>query len=222
MKVSSDRRGFSLLELMVVVSIVGLVIGVVVACFSGGIRVWESARILTHVEQEMYFGVENVRRDIEKEIPGAEFTKEAEVSIESGAFTTVGRILGRVADNDDLYEAARYVQELRRIKVGVYSVNRLPSDDHINLFELDRFEEGGWEPATFIEDDNEAIWVLYREWYDEIRDMFVLVLNDDELVIVRIEGALDHLLEKVIEDDDFLAGVFGQTRQWDRPPGSTY
>ena len=64
MKVSSDRRGFSLLELMVVVSIVGLVIGVVVACFSGGIRVWESARILTHVEQEMYFGVENVRRDI--------------------------------------------------------------------------------------------------------------------------------------------------------------
>jgi len=58
------RTGFSLLELMVVVAIVGLVVSVVVACFSGGIRVWESARILTHVEQEAYFGVENIRRDI--------------------------------------------------------------------------------------------------------------------------------------------------------------
>jgi len=166
--------------------------------------------------------ISHVRRDIEIEIPGSEFTKEAEVSVESGAFKTVGRILGRVSDNDDLYEAARYVQELRRIKVGVYSVDRLPSDDDINLFELDRFEEEGWEPATFYEDEDEAIWVLYREWYDEIRDMFVLVLNNDELVIVRIEGALDHLLEKVIEDDTFLSGVFGQTHQWDRPPGSTY
>jgi prepilin-type N-terminal cleavage/methylation domain-containing protein len=64
MTARSDRRGFSLLELMVVVAILGLVAGVVVASFSGGLRVWESARVLTHVEQEVYFGVENVRRDI--------------------------------------------------------------------------------------------------------------------------------------------------------------
>ena len=46
--------------------------------------------------------------------------------------------------------------------------------------------------------------------------MYVLVLNDDELVIVRIEGALDHLLEKVVEDDDFVSGVFGQKRHWEK------
>ena len=60
----AKQSGFSLLELMVVLAIVGLITGVVVACFSGGIRVWESARILTSVEQEAYFGVEYFRRDM--------------------------------------------------------------------------------------------------------------------------------------------------------------
>jgi len=61
---SDHKGGFSLLELMVVVSIIGLVTGVVVASFSGGIKVWESARVLTHVEQELYFAVESVRKDL--------------------------------------------------------------------------------------------------------------------------------------------------------------
>jgi Domain of unknown function (DUF4252) len=186
------------------VSVVPVIVIVVATISLGGC--WSSKEIA------------HVRRDIESEIPGAEFRKEAEVTVESGAFFTVGRILGRVADNEDLYEAGRYIQELRRIKVGVYRVEKLPSDDQINMFDLRRFDEGGWAPATFVEQDDEAIWVLYREWYDEIRDMMIIVLNDDELVVVRIEGALDHLLEKIVEDNDFVAGVFGQTRHWDRPP----
>ena len=56
-------RGFSLLELIVVVSIVGVISTVVVASLSAGIRVWESARALTALEQELYFGVELFRRD---------------------------------------------------------------------------------------------------------------------------------------------------------------
>lgn len=65
MNVSRYRsRAFTLIELMVVIAIVGLVAGVVVASFSGGIGVWESASILTHVEREAYFGAESIRRDI--------------------------------------------------------------------------------------------------------------------------------------------------------------
>jgi len=59
-----STRGFSLLELLVVIMIIGLVAGVVAASFSGGIRVWESASLLTRVEQEVYFSVEIMRRDI--------------------------------------------------------------------------------------------------------------------------------------------------------------
>lgn len=159
--------------------------------------------------------IAHVRRDIEAEIPGTRFEKQAEVSFEGGAFTTIGRILGRVSDNDDLYEAGRYIQELRRIKVGVYTIKSLPAKDEINLFSLTRFDKDGWRPATFVSENDEAIWILYREWYDEIRDLMVLVLNENELIIIRIEGALDHLLEKIVEDDNFVSGVFGQMQEWD-------
>jgi type II secretory pathway pseudopilin PulG len=54
---------------MVVISIVGLVSGVVLASFSGGIRVWESASILTHIEQESYFAAESIRRDLASTFP---------------------------------------------------------------------------------------------------------------------------------------------------------
>lgn len=61
---SCQKGGFTLLELMVVVSLIGLVAGVVIASFSGGIRVWESARSLTRVEQDLYFAFESVRKDL--------------------------------------------------------------------------------------------------------------------------------------------------------------
>ena len=65
MKFQEHRNSaFSLIELMVVIAIVGLVAGVVVASFSGGIGVWESASILTQVESEAYFSAENVRHDL--------------------------------------------------------------------------------------------------------------------------------------------------------------
>lgn len=64
MKAGNSRIGFSLIELMVVIAIIGLIAGVVVASFSGGIKVWESASMLTRVEQDVYFSAENIRRDV--------------------------------------------------------------------------------------------------------------------------------------------------------------
>ncbi len=153
----------------------------------------------------------HMKRDIESQFPGIELEKELEFSIESGVFTTLGRILGRVVDDGDVYEATRYMQDLRRVNVGVYKIRRFPKNEPMNLLELSRFDEGGWELATQVRDRDEMIWILYREWYDEVRDMFILVMNNDELVIVRMEGALDHLLEKVISDEMFVANVFGQS-----------
>jgi len=152
----------------------------------------------------------HMRRDIEDQFPGIELEKEVELTVESGIFTSVGRLLGRIADDDDVNEAGRYIQELRRVKIGVYKIRRFPKDEPVNLLELSRFDQDNWELATQVRDRDEMIWVLYREWYGEVRDIFVLVLNDEELVLVRMEGALDHLLEKVIEDELFVANVFGQ------------
>ena len=58
-------------------------------------------------------------------------------------------------------------------------------------------------PSPEHPDEQEIVWVLYREWYDEVRDMFILVLDDEDLIIVRIEGYLNRLLQKIVEDETY-------------------
>ena len=44
------------------------------------------------------------------------------------------------------------------------------------------------------------VWVLYREGYDTVRDLYVLVLSEEELVIASVQGRLDALLQQVVAD----------------------
>jgi len=151
--------------------------------------------------------ISDVRRDIEKEFPGAEFDKEFVISVGPGFFNTVGWLAERV-DDYDARRIADYLSEIRRVKVGVYRTEQLPYEGDLELESLRRFNENGWELAVKVRDDDEMVWVLYREWYDEVRDMFILVLDDENLVIVRVEGYLNRLLEKIVEDETYATRLF--------------
>ncbi len=144
--------------------------------------------------------IAHVRRDIEREFPGAEFDREFVLAVGPSFFNTVGWIAERVNDRESR-RIGEYLAEISRVKVGVYRTERLPLEGTLQLEELSRFRESGWDVAAKVRDDTELVWVLYRERYDSVRDMFILSLSDDELVIVRIEGNLNRLLEKVVEDE---------------------
>lgn len=151
--------------------------------------------------------ISHVRRDIEREFPGAEFDKEFVISVGPGFFNTVGWLAERV-DDYDARRIADYLSEIRRVKVGVYRTEQLPYEGDLELASLRRFNENGWELAVKVRDEDELVWVLYREWYDEVRDMFILVLDDENLVIVRVEGYLNRLLEKIVEDETYATRLF--------------
>lgn len=146
--------------------------------------------------------ISHIRRDIEREFPGAEFEKEFVISIGPGFFDTVGW-LAKLVDDDDVHRIGDYLNEIRRVKVGVYRTEQLPFEGDLELESLQRFSENGWELAVKVQDEQEIVWVLYREWYDEVRDMFILVLDDEDLIIVRIEGYLNRLLQKIVEDETY-------------------
>jgi prepilin-type N-terminal cleavage/methylation domain-containing protein len=59
-----SRKGFTLVELLVVVSISGLVIGVVGASLAAGIRAWQMARTFGTVEAQALVGVRIIKRDV--------------------------------------------------------------------------------------------------------------------------------------------------------------
>ena len=66
-----------------------------------------------------------------------------------------------------------------------------------------RFEsllDEGWEMAIKAREHGESIWVMYRSDDDEIREVYIIVLDPDELVLVKVRGRLDRLFAKVMEE----------------------
>ena len=141
----------------------------------------------------------HLRRDLERAYPDARFDREVVVSLGPPALHALGWIARRVPE-DEAQMAADYLYEVKRIRVGVYKTEVLPPLDDVDLPRLRRFREDGWEVAVKVRERDEMAWVLYRERHDTVRDLYVLVLSEDELVVARVQGHLNRLLERIVED----------------------
>ena len=87
---------------------------------------------------------------------------------------------------------------VRRVEVGIYEVKGLrrgvESRRPLELPDLP-----GLEPVVRVHEDGEDIFVLLHVDEDEeIRQMVVIVAEDDEWVLVRIKGKLRHTFESAM------------------------
>ncbi len=73
MSARARGAGFTLLELLVTLSIVAGVVAVVLACFEGGFRVYARIRDFGTHEAEIYLAGEVLSRDLAHLIPGADY-----------------------------------------------------------------------------------------------------------------------------------------------------
>ena len=142
--------------------------------------------------------IAHTRRAIERHT-GAEFDRQVVVSIGPRTLRTLGWMVG-LAPDDEARMAQDYLHEIRRVKVGVYRAEYLPDLDDVALPLGDRFERDGWEVAVQAREGGESMWLLYREYDDEVRDLYVFVLDDENLVLARINGHLNRLFARAMED----------------------
>ena len=147
--------------------------------------------------------IAQTRRDLERYYPDAEFDRQIIINLGPRSLHTVGWLAG-LAPEEEAQMARDYLYEIDRVKVGVYEVERLPDLDEFDPPALHRFARDGWEVAVKVQEDDEIIWVLYRERYNEVSDLYAIVLNDEDLVLARVKGHLNTLLEKVMEDQYYL------------------
>ncbi len=139
------------------------------------------------------------RRDLERHYPEARFHQEIVVSLGPASLRTIGWLVG-LAPEEEAQMARDYLHEIDRVKVGVYSVEYLPNLDEFDPPSLRRFRDDGWEVAVKAREEDEIVWVMYREEHNAVRDIYVIVLSDENLVLARVKGHLNRLLEKVMED----------------------
>lgn len=150
--------------------------------------------------------IAQTRRDLERQYPGARFDREVVVSLGPGSLRALGWLAGLVPE-DEPQMASSYLREISRVKVGVYKTEYLPNLSEFDPISLDRFQRDGWEMAVKTHEDNDAVTVMYKEREGSVRDLYVIVLSEDELVLVRFKGHLDRLLAKVMADEVYLRSL---------------
>ena len=143
--------------------------------------------------------ISHTRRSVERAFPGADFDRKMVFTVGSFPLRTSSWILG-LAGDEDADNIAGYLADIDRVKIGIYDTEFLPEAVRTGTTALKDLLEYGWEPAVQVRDAENHVWILYRSHRNRIRDAFVIVLNDEQLVIVRVDGHLDRLIQRAVED----------------------
>jgi len=150
-----------------------------------------------------------VASELESQLPNATFDKEFAVSLGPMALGFAKLISGMVGD-DDVQHARAYLKDVSRVQVAVYDTHDMPSMSNIKMpSRLKDLEDRGWETAVKVREENEAVWVMYRIDKNSIRDLYVVVLSNDELVLVKATGNLDRIMARALIDAEHERGVPG-------------
>jgi hypothetical protein len=147
-----------------------------------------------------------IRRDLEKQMPGAEFEKNVELSLGPLVLS-----LARVVTNfiPGAREARPYLRDVSRVQVGVYDARVESLEDLRMPKRLQSLLEDGWETAVRVRDDDEAVWILYRPDGETVKEIFVVVLDDHELVLVKAKGRLEKLIATAMREGYGRPGIPG-------------
>jgi hypothetical protein len=158
--------------------------------------------------------INNTRREIERQAPSAEFHRVITVNLGPFGVRLARWITARVdREDEDLQRVSRYLRDVRRIKVGVFRNRGAHGAQLGDIPSLRRFQRRGWEVAVAARDDDEQLWLMYREKRGSISDIYAIVQEDDELVIARIQGHLTDLLESAIQDHDVFRDLT-EVKDW--------
>jgi hypothetical protein len=134
-----------------------------------------------------FHGPEDLRRDL-VQATGVEVERESAVSV-----GRMGVLLVRWFTPEDEIP----LRGVRRVQVGVYEVADRGARGYGNGT-VDRLELPGWEPVVRVQEDDEDVFVLIRQKEGSIRGMLVVIMEQDEWVLVRVKGKLQHVVEEAM------------------------
>jgi hypothetical protein len=129
-----------------------------------------------------------------------DYRSEYQFSIGSVGITVSSWFVDAAADED---LPADILNDVSSVQVGVYKKIRGTASPNITtLRELeDEMLQNGWRSIVITCDGNELNGIYIRKNTNEILDrLYVISLNDDELVLVEVEGDLKEVIATVIRD----------------------
>lgn len=156
-------------------------------------------------------GLDRIQCIVAKEIEPA--TMKTEIKLNLGPVAmSAAKLITRFAEVEE--EALDYLDYIDRVELNIQEISGLSSTRSIHWPEdLDRrLEQEGWEILVRAREEDEIVLVLYKSRGQTIRSMFVICLNTEELVLVKVDGELDTLAIEAMEDHAFTTDWAAEIR----------
>jgi hypothetical protein len=140
--------------------------------------------------------LDRLRKEIEVQLPGSHFKKEISVSLGPFALALIRTVVRIVPGTD---EFKPLLQEVRSVKVALYEVKAPRPYGPLSMpRSLRRMLEEDWQLAARFTEASEVVWLIYRTKGDTVSHVFIVVMDDKNLVLVRAEGRLDRLMQRAV------------------------
>ena len=141
--------------------------------------------------------IAETRRDIERAYPDLRLERQIVINLGPASLRTL-RWLSSLVPDEEVDMAADYMRDVSRVKVGVY---RSENPSQFDAFDAEALDfDDGWTTAVKSRTEDSRVWVMYRDGGDTVRDLYVVVLGEDDLAIARVRGNLNRLLARIVED----------------------
>lgn len=152
--------------------------------------------------------LDRVQRMVARQIEPATMKTEVKLSLGSTALS-LAKLITVFADVDE--EARSYLSHIDHVDINVQEISGLSSVRDVEWPDdvMKRLEAEGWEILVKAREDDEIVFVLYKPHRNTIRQMYVMALSLDELVLVRIEGRLDAMMAQAMGDHGFAREITG-------------
>lgn len=110
-------------------------------------------------------------------------------------------------------EARGYLSDIRKIELEVYEVSGLPSLNKVWEKVTRRMAQEGWQIMVKSRDKNEISLIFYRLKKKGKGWLYLINLDQTELVLVKIEGKLERLIEKALQKENWNKSLHYGLRQ---------
>jgi len=140
-----------------------------------------------------------IERSIKKEIYPSTVRTKFKFSFGAISMSTARSVV-RLADADE--EALNYLNEIDKAQIGVYEIeHREESADRLIPHDVEeRLNRSGYHIFVRVRERGENVNLYFKEISDSCCGLYCIVIDNDELVIVEVQGRLDKLIEEALNE----------------------
>ncbi|MCP5064412.1 MAG: DUF4252 domain-containing protein [Ignavibacteriae bacterium] len=137
-----------------------------------------------------------------------DFDRTIEFSVGKAGFFLASKFVKLADDNDDIENVDEMLKHVSNVNIGIYDRLTNSSKSVRSLLNevSNSMEDNNYSSVVKTIDNNEMVGIFIKDDDpEEITEMFAVILSDDELVMLKLNGNLNSLVETVIENEGFNA-----------------